>query len=113
MLWRLGQQPDTWGRLLVFETRSGKRLYDHRIGYELPQIDSLWFDGGTRCLQWWPERRGWLLFGRQGRLSGHLAGRFHLCANCAQLGVRCAKESPDLAFEHTRANDLPDARMRR
>jgi hypothetical protein len=63
MLWRLGQRPDTWGRLLVFETRSGKRLYDHRIGYDLPQIDSLWSDGGTRCLQCWPERRGWLLFG--------------------------------------------------
>ncbi len=63
MLWRLGKRPDTWGRLLVFETKTGKQLYDHHVGYLLPQIDSLWSDGGTRCLQWWPEKRGWLLFG--------------------------------------------------
>jgi hypothetical protein len=63
MLWRLGRKPDTWGRLLVFETRTGNRLYDHRIGYDPPSIDSLWFDGGMRGLQWWPVRRGWLLFG--------------------------------------------------
>jgi hypothetical protein len=65
MLWRLGRKPDTWGRLLVLETRTGKRLFDYQIGYDPPMIDSLWFHGGTGCLQWWPARRGWLLFGHQ------------------------------------------------
>jgi hypothetical protein len=63
MLWRLGKKP-LWGRLLVFETKTGKKLYEHDLGYDLiNQIDSLWFDGGTRCLQYWPAKRGWLLFG--------------------------------------------------
>jgi hypothetical protein len=63
MLWRLGKKP-LWGRLRVFETKSGKKLYDHELGYdELSSIDSLWFDGGTRCLQYWPGNHGWLLFG--------------------------------------------------
>jgi hypothetical protein len=63
MLWRLGKKPDLWGRLLCFEVKTGKKLFDHPIGYDLRQIDSLWFDGGPRCLQWWPPRKGWLLFG--------------------------------------------------
>ena len=63
MLWRLAKKP-LWGRLLVFETKSGKKLYDHELNYDLiGQIDSLWHDGGTRCLQYWPGKRGWLLFG--------------------------------------------------
>jgi hypothetical protein len=65
MLWRLGnRKADEWGRLLVFETKSGKRLFDHKLDYGLIQnIDSLWSHGGTHCLQYWPAKRGWLLFG--------------------------------------------------
>jgi hypothetical protein len=65
MLWRLGNRKDNeWGRLLVFETKSGKKLFDHKLDYGLVQnVDSLWSDGGTRCLQYWPPKRGWLLFG--------------------------------------------------
>jgi hypothetical protein len=63
MLWRLGKQPDDWGRVLCWDVKSGKKLFDHRIGYELKMMDSLWTDGGARCIQWWPQRRGWLLFG--------------------------------------------------
>jgi hypothetical protein len=63
MLWRVNKRPDTWGRLLVFDTTTGRQLHDHRIGYDPPHIDSLWELGETRCLQWWPEKRGWLLFG--------------------------------------------------
>lgn len=65
MLWRLGDRKEkVWGRLLVYETKTGKRLYDHRVGYdEVANIDSLWSDGGTRCLQYWPPKKGWLLFG--------------------------------------------------
>jgi hypothetical protein len=63
MLWRLGKKP-LWGRLLVFETRTGRKLYEHDLGYDLlNHIDSLWSEGGTRCLQYRPGKRGWLLFG--------------------------------------------------
>jgi hypothetical protein len=63
MLWRLGERPHTWGRLLVWQVKTGKKLFDYKLGYELGSIDSLWFDGGSRCIQWWPQRKGWLLFG--------------------------------------------------
>jgi predicted Zn finger-like uncharacterized protein len=62
MLWRLGNRPDCWGRLLVWNVASHEKVLDHRIGYEPNQIDSLWFDGGTRTLQWLPDGSGWLLF---------------------------------------------------
>jgi hypothetical protein len=63
MLWRLGNKPQSWGRLLCWEVKTGRKLVDHNIGYELNGIDSLWFKGGTTCIQWLPDGSGWLLFG--------------------------------------------------
>jgi hypothetical protein len=62
MLWRLGQRPPAWGKLLCWDVRTGKKLVDHLLGYDPPQIDSLWGDGGPRTLQWLPDKSGWLLF---------------------------------------------------
>jgi hypothetical protein len=63
MLWRLGNRPNSWGRLLCWDVKTGKKLSDHNVAYDPPQIDSLWFDGGTRSLVWCPDRSGWVLFG--------------------------------------------------
>jgi WD40 repeat protein len=61
LLLRLGKKPDAWGRLLSWDVRTGKKLADHRIGWELSHIDAMWGDGGT--IEWCPDRSGWLLFG--------------------------------------------------
>jgi hypothetical protein len=63
MLWRLGQKPDLWARLLCWDVKTGKQVLDHKIGYEPSNIDSLWDQGGASTLQWLPGRSGWLLFG--------------------------------------------------
>jgi hypothetical protein len=63
MIWRLGNKPKSWGRLLCWEVKTGRKLVDHNLGYEPNSIDSLWFKGGTTCIQWLPDGSGWLLFG--------------------------------------------------
>jgi predicted Zn finger-like uncharacterized protein len=63
MLWRLSNKPKSWGRLLCWEVKTGRKLVEHNIGYDLNGIDSLWFKGGTTCIQWMPDSSGWLLFG--------------------------------------------------
>jgi hypothetical protein len=76
MLWR-HKAKDLWGRLLVWETKGGKKLFDHKItGNEIKMIDSLWFEGGTKSLQWVPDKSGWLLFGHLliDRESGAVVG---------------------------------------
>jgi WD40 repeat protein len=62
MLWRLGQRPDCWGRLLCWDVRTRQKLADHKIGYDLKSIDALWARGGTSTIQWLPDGSGWLLF---------------------------------------------------
>jgi hypothetical protein len=62
MLWRL-KNADCWARILCWEVKTGKKLLDHKIGNELPNIDSLWSHGGPLTFQWLPDRSGWLLFG--------------------------------------------------
>jgi WD40 repeat protein len=62
MLWRLNK-PDCWGRLMVFDVTTGKKVLDHKLDKLIPQIESLWHHGGTKSLQWIPDRSGWLLFG--------------------------------------------------
>jgi WD40 repeat protein len=78
MLWRLGQRPDCWGRLLCWDVRTGKKVHDHKIGYALEAIDSIWADwGGARTLQWIPDKSGWMLFGHLliDRRSGAVVGK--------------------------------------
>jgi hypothetical protein len=77
MLWVLNKKPDRFGRLLCWDVGAGKKLHDFQIGYELPFITSLWFVGGTRCLQWVPDGSGWLLFGHLlvDAQSGAVTGR--------------------------------------
>jgi WD40 repeat protein len=53
----------SFGRLLCWETKTGKKLFDHTLNAAWPQMAYLAVNGGTRSLQWWPERKGWLLFG--------------------------------------------------
>jgi hypothetical protein len=67
ILWRLFIPQKA--RLLVFETKTGNQLFDHRIGYDMlpvwakhPQLPSE-VVGSQVHLQWWPLRRGWLLNG--------------------------------------------------
>jgi hypothetical protein len=61
LLWRVGKKPATWGRLLCWDVRTGRKVADHPIVFELGHIDAMWGDGGT--IQWCPDRSGWLLFG--------------------------------------------------
>src|SRR5262249_26255080 len=63
MIWR-GAKKAPWGRPALLGTETGKKLLDHEINYDvIENVDSLWHDGGTRCLQYWPAKRGWLIFG--------------------------------------------------
>jgi hypothetical protein len=77
VLWRLGRKPDLWGKVLVFDAATGKRVAEHKLGYLTQNIDSLWSDGGPGCLQWVPDGSGWLLFGHLliDRQSGAVTGR--------------------------------------
>jgi WD40 repeat protein len=63
MLWRPKDRGRSFGRLLCFDVASGKKLFDHKLANDWPQMDFLGNEGGKRCIQWWPERSGWLLFG--------------------------------------------------
>jgi hypothetical protein len=71
MLWQPKDRGDTFGRLLCWETASGKKLCDHALGNDWPKMAYLG-GGGRRCLQWWPGQ-GWLLFGHL--LVDHDSGR--------------------------------------
>jgi WD40 repeat protein len=62
MVWRL-KNKDCWGRIWVWDVKTGKQLFNHAIGNELKWMDSLWFNGGVRTFQWTPDGSGWLLFG--------------------------------------------------
>jgi hypothetical protein len=63
MLWRPKDRGKSFGRLLCFDVASGKKLFDHTLANDWRNMDFLGNEGGSRCLQWWPQRRGWLLFG--------------------------------------------------
>jgi WD40 repeat protein len=62
MLWRL-KNKECWGRIWVWDVKTGKQLFNHAVGDELKWIDSLWFNGGVRTFQWAPDGSGWLVFG--------------------------------------------------
>jgi hypothetical protein len=62
LLWRQNAK-DGWAKVMVFDVKEGKKLYERKLDKLLPQIDSLWADGGARSLQWTPDAEGWLLFG--------------------------------------------------
>jgi len=77
ILWHLGKKPDLWAKILVFDATTGKRLTTHSLGYEMKNIDSLWFEGGPRCIQWLPNGSGWLICGHLlvDRQTGAVTGR--------------------------------------
>jgi hypothetical protein len=77
MLWRLGEKPNRWGRLLCWDLTTRQKVHDHEIGYVTRDIDSLWFKGGKHSLQWMPDGNGWLLFGHLivRRQDGAIIGR--------------------------------------
>jgi predicted Zn finger-like uncharacterized protein len=63
MVWTQPRK-DFFGRLLVWDLNTRKKLHDHKIqGSELNQFGSLTSAGGIKTLQYWPEHNGWLLFG--------------------------------------------------
>jgi WD40 repeat protein len=63
MLWQPKDRGKTFGRLLCWEVKTGKKLFDHTLANEWPEMAYLGTKGGAATIQWWPERSGWLLFG--------------------------------------------------
>jgi WD40 repeat protein len=63
MVWILGKKPDCFCRLLSWDVSTHKLLHDHRIGYEISSMPSVWSAGGAKSLQWVPDGSGWLLVG--------------------------------------------------
>jgi hypothetical protein len=77
LLWRLNDQ-DTWGRLFCFDTSTGRKILDKKIGQEHFALDYHWNQGGQRSFQWLPDGKGWLLadrliFDRDGAFVGDVA----------------------------------------
>jgi WD40 repeat protein len=62
MLWQPKDRGKKYGVLMSWDVKTGKKLVEHTIENEWPHMAFL-SAGGTQNLQWWPERRGWLLFG--------------------------------------------------
>jgi WD40 repeat protein len=77
MLWRMDRKPDLWGKVLVFDATTGKRVAEHNLGYVLPNIDASAAYGGTSGILWTPDGSGWLLFGHLlvDRRTGAITGR--------------------------------------
>ncbi len=78
MIWRLGEKPNNvFARILVWDMATGKKLADHKLGYELQNMDSVWGTGGTQCLQWLPDSSGWLIYSHLlvDRKTGAVTGR--------------------------------------
>lgn len=62
LLWRLDQPTETvWGRLVCWELESGKKLFEHPVE-PFENIDAL-LQTGKSVVQFWPNDRGWMLFG--------------------------------------------------
>jgi hypothetical protein len=61
LLWRVGERPDTWGRIRVWDLATKKQVCDHHLGYTPNHLDSLAFAGGDRSIQWLPDGSGWLV----------------------------------------------------
>ncbi len=63
MLWQYlgGKKKDKFGKVLVFDAATGKKLASHDI-QEMTGVD-LNTHGGAECIQWIPDGSGWLLYG--------------------------------------------------
>jgi WD40 repeat protein len=62
MLWRLARSPDCWAKMLVWEVKTGKKLYERTIPRDGGYMDTISVHGGPLVLQWLPDPRdGWLL----------------------------------------------------
>lgn len=92
VLWRLHERKDDiWGRLACWDVKTGRKLHDHPLrGDDLhSEVDALW-KTGKRVVQFWPGRRGWMLFGYLliDRESGAIVHKLGLPLNEADMQDR-------------------------
>lgn len=81
LLWRYGEKPDNWAHILVFDATTGKKIADHKLGFLFQTADSLMSETGNKCLRWFPDGSGWLLYGhvlldrKTGAVLGRMGGK--------------------------------------
>lgn len=81
LVWRYAERPDNWAHILVFDAATGKKLADHKLGFLMPSADSLMSESGNKCLRWFPDGTGWLLYGhvlldrKTGTVLGRMGGK--------------------------------------
>jgi hypothetical protein len=62
LLWRLDRPAEgVWGRLVCWDLKTGKKLHDHDVA-AFETIDLVW-QTRKRIVQFWPGRKGWMVFG--------------------------------------------------
>jgi len=60
LIWHVNRKKENEaGRLFVFETKTGKKLYDHKLTNDMNPLSA----ERSRAIQFWPGKRGWLLYG--------------------------------------------------
>jgi len=81
LVWRYAEKPDNWAHILVFDAATGKKIADHKLGFLMPSADSLMSETGNKCLRWFPDGSGWLLYGhvlidrKTGTVLGKMGGK--------------------------------------
>jgi hypothetical protein len=62
LLWRFARPTEeVFGRLVCWELKTGRKLHEHPVP-TFENIDALW-PAGKPVVQFWPGRKGWMLFG--------------------------------------------------
>ena len=78
VLWRLLGKKDQFGKVMVFDSATGKRVATHELN-DLTSLES-GAHGGLDCIQWVSDGSGWLLYGtllvdrKTGKELGRIGG---------------------------------------